>query len=279
MNFILDEHAYVKWLIENGTLGKSEKISIRILLKYYRSLGFTQQEATEEVVEFMTLNLPFFKPHEWLPLIEKLSTLVYEQEQELVSVGEVVISKREMEAILSMDDFDAQKILYTLLVYKKIQNQLHRQPNEWFNGSLGEVFKLARMSGKKSTSHAQGEMIYQLKEAGFVQLAKSLKSLNLKLCYMDLEPPATEEEIALVITQFDDVIYEFYEYTGHRVVRCQMCGKMIRLKKGERKSRKYCVSCKRIAANEKSSRCYQRIIEGKTSIIPDVLPLTFENEA
>lgn len=278
MNFILDEHAYVKWLIENGTLGKSEKISIRILLKYYRSLGFTQQEAIEEVVEFMSLNLPFFKAHEWMSLIEKLSTLVYEQEQELVSVGKVVVSKREMESILSVDDFDCQKILYMLLIYKKIQNQLHRQANEWFNGSLGEVFKMARMSGKKSTIQAQGEMVYQLKEAGLIQLAKSLKSLNLKLNYLDLEEPS-EDETALVITQFDDVIYEFYEYTGHRVVRCQMCGRMIRLKKGERKSRKYCISCKRIAANEKSSRCYHRVIEGKTSIIPAVLPLTFENEA
>ena len=278
MNFILDEYAYVKWLIENGTLGKSEKISIRILLKYYRSLGFTQQEAIEEVVEFMSLNLPFFKAHEWMRLIEKLSTLVYEQEQELVSVDKVVVSKREMESVLSVDDFDCQKILYMLLIYKKIQNQLHRQANEWFNGSLGEVFKMARMSGKKSTIQAQGEMVYQLKEAGLIQLAKSLKSLNLKLNYLDLEEPS-EDETALVITQFDDVIYEFYEYTGHRVARCQMCGRMIRLKKGERKSRKYCISCKRIAANEKSSRCYHRVIEGKTSIIPAVLPLTFENEA
>ena len=278
MNFILDEQAYVKWLIENGTLGKSEKISIRILLKYYRSLGFSQKEAEEEVVEFMSLNLPFFKLHEWNGLIEKLANLVYEQEQELVSVKEVLISKREMDAILSIDDFDCQKILYMLLVYKKIQNQLHRHVNEWFNGSLGEVFKLARMSGTKSTTKAQGEMVYLLKEAGFIQLAKSLKSLNLKLNYLDLEVPQ-EDDVVLRITQFDDVIYEFYEYTGHRVARCQMCGKMIRLKKGERKSRKYCVSCKRIALNEKSSRCYRRIVEGKTSIIDDVLPLTFEKEA
>lgn len=278
MNFILDEQAYVKWLIENGTLGKSEKISIRILLKYYRSLGFSQKEAEEEVVEFMSLNLPFFKPHEWNGLIEKLANLVYEQEQELVSVKEVLISKQEMDAILSIDDFDCQKILYMLLVYKKIQNQLHRHVNEWFNGSLGEVFKLARMSGTKSTTKAQGEMVYLLKEAGFIQLAKSLKSLNLKLNYLDLEVPQ-EDDVVLRITQFDDVIYEFYEYIGHRVARCQMCGKMIRLKKGERKSRKYCVSCKRIALNEKSSRCYRRIVEGKTSIIDDVLPLTFEKEA
>lgn len=276
MNFILDEYAYVKWLIENGTLGKSEKISIRILLKYYRSLGFTQSEAVDEVLEFMRLNLPMFKTHEWLSLIEKLSTLVYEQEQELVAVEQVVISVDEMNAILSVPSFDQQKILFMLLVYKKIQNQLHRQANEWFNGSLGEVFKLARMNGKKSTTQAQGEMIYQLKEAGLIQLAKSLKSLNLKLNYLDKEPPASDE-VALVITQFDDVIYDFYLYTGHRVVRCQTCGKMIRLKKNERKSRKYCTPCRRIADNAKSSRCYQRIVEGKTSIISEFLPLTFED--
>ena len=51
MNFILDERSYVKWLIENGTMGKSEKISIRLLLKYYRSLGFTEQEATKQLQE------------------------------------------------------------------------------------------------------------------------------------------------------------------------------------------------------------------------------------
>ena len=209
------------------------------------------------VVEFMSLNLPFFKLHEWQQLIENLATLVYDQEQDLIKVSEVIITQQEMASILSIDDFDSQKILYTLLVYKKIQNQLHRHHNDWFNGGLGEIFKVARMSGKKSTIQGQGELIHQLKESGFIQLSKKIKSLNLKLNYID-ETPLDEAIPALVITRFEDIIYDFYHYLGHRVVRCQCCGRMVRLKKGERKSKKYCLPCRRIANNEKALRCYYK---------------------
>ena len=57
MKFILDELAYALDLLKNGTIGKSEKISIRILLKYFRSLGLTKEQAIEDLFEFMTANI------------------------------------------------------------------------------------------------------------------------------------------------------------------------------------------------------------------------------
>ena len=258
MNFILDEKSYALWLIKNGTMGKSEKISIRILLKYYRSLGFNQADAIKEMVEFMTLNLPFFKPHAWLPLIEKLASVVYEREQELVLVEKIQVTQSEMDAILSVSSFTNQKVLYMLLVYKKIQNEISKQANDWFTGSLGELFKIARISGRSSTVEAQCRMIHEFKEAGLIELAKRLKNLNFRLTYLQLQPDLEQDPVVLELTNFSDVIYEFYQYLGHRVVRCQTCGKMVKLKKKERASRKYCSTCKRIAINEKALAHYYR---------------------
>lgn len=270
MNFILDEKAYALWLIEHGTMGKSEKISIRILLKYYRHLGFAKEGAIEELVEFMRLNLPYFKPHEWLTLIENLATVVYEKEQDLVLVERIQITQSEMAAILSVSSFTAQKILYMLLIYKKIQNAISKQANDWFSGSLGELFKAARIGGRQSTVQAQCQMIYELKEAGLVELAKRLKNLNFRLTYLQLEPDVEQDPVVLEITNFSDVIYDFYHYLNHRVVRCQTCGKMIKLKKKERASRKYCTTCKQIAINEKATNYYYRQkLAKESSIITD----------
>ena len=267
MNFILDEKAYALWLIEHGTMGKSEKISIRILLKYYRSLGFAKEGAIEEMVEFMRLNLPYFKPHEWLTLIENLATVVYDKEQDLVLVERVQITKSEMDAILSVESFTTQKILYMLLVYKKVQNAISKQSNDWFSGNLGELFKAARVGGRQSTVQAQCQLIYELKEAGLIELAKRIKNLNFRITYLQFEVDSEVDSVVLEITNFSDVIYDFYHYLNHRVVRCQTCGKMIKLKKKERASRKYCTTCKQIAINEKASNYYYRQKSTKESLI------------
>lgn len=256
MNFILDEENYVHWLLENGTLGKSEKMSIRILVKYFKNLGYTETESVDAVIDFMSLNLSYFEESDWIVLVKRLAKLVYEQNQELVRVKSIEITKNEMKTILSVENQAYQRILYTLLVYKKVQNKIHKQSNQWFNGSLGEVFKMARVGGSKSTTTAQGRIIFELKEAGLIGLAKSVKSLNLKLEYLDLE--YKEEDVLLTIDNFDDVIYDYYKHINQRVSRCKGCGKAILIKKSERRPRQYCTPCKKLANNQQSLNYYYK---------------------
>lgn len=263
MKFILNEKEYALGLIESGSMGKSEKISIRIMIKYYRSLGLTKEQAIEDMLEFMRLNLSYFKQHEWETLVKNMANVVYDHEQDLVVVEAIYITKKEWEVIQSVESLTVQKVLYMLLVYKKVQNCISKQKNEWFNGSLGEVFKSARVGGKDATVQAQGRIIHSLKELGYIDLAKSLKSLNLKLNYLDLEIDPETDEIEMTLTNFSDPIFEFYKKLGYRVVRCEKCGKMIRLKKKERASRKYCPPCREIAYSERSLRSYHRLKELK----------------
>ena len=257
MKFILDERAYVEELFEHKTMGKSEKISIRLLLKYYRGLGLVKEDAVKELVAFMSENMPQFKEFQWKTTINRLADLVYGNEQELFVVDKVLITKKELETILSVNDFKQQRVLFCLLVYKKVQNQMNVQENQWFNGSLSEIFKMARVSGTHGTIEAQCRMVYELKEAGYIALAKRIKSLNLFLNYIDLNIDENTE-IAMEIEDFNDVVYYLYKHLGERVVQCQHCGRMIKLKKKERASRKYCNACKKIVNNEKVSRFRER---------------------
>lgn len=257
MKFILDEKAYVQELFEHKTMGKSEKISIRLLLKHYKSLGMDKDEAIRELVAFMSSNMPQFKEFQWKTTIQRLANLVYENNQELFVVERVIITKQELDAILSVDDFKKQRVLFCLLVYKKVQNQMNLQENQWFNGSLSEIFKMARISGVHKSVDSQCRMVYELKEAGYIALAKRIKSLNLFLNYIDLN--ANEcNDVAMVIDDFNDVVYYLYKYLGERVVQCRCCKTMIKLKKKERATRKYCNSCKKIINNEKVSRFRER---------------------
>ena len=185
MKFILNEKEYVTDLFKNQTLGKSEKISIRLLLKHYHAAGYSKNEAIEAVLDFMNLCISHFKAYEWEALVEYYAKMVYKMENPtLIEIKSVKIYQSEWESILSLEDERFRRILYTLLVYKKVQNQMTTQQNEWFYGNLSEIFKTAKISGKHATVTAQCEAIYQLKELGFISLAKSIKSLNLKLNYI-----------------------------------------------------------------------------------------------
>lgn len=258
MKFILDELAYALELIENHTIGKSEKISIRILLKYYRSLGLTQEQAIEDVLSFMSSCMPYFKRFDWEDTVEHYARQVYEAEDaSLILVEQVEIMKSEWELLMSVEDEKKRRVLYCLLVYKKVQNAMTNQYNDWFYGNLSEIFKMAKITGRYATVHAQCLTVYDLKEAGYVSLAKSIKSLNLKLNYITHK--STEDDpVAFVVSNFKDVLYEYYQQSGVRVVRCHLCQKSIKLKKNERATRKYCPSCQQIAKNKRSIDSYHR---------------------
>ena len=247
MKFILDEAGYVEELIQTKSLGKSYRISIRLLLKYLQNQGMGKEEAILYVRTFILDCLPSSKWSEWETLTTQLAELVYNNPLPMVKVERVVLDQEELDTILSAPTFDEQKVLYCLLVYKKVQNQMSGQANEWFTGSLGEIFQMARITGKKATVVSQCELVNRLKEAGYLDLAKSIKNLNLKLNYIHHHP----QNEAFVITQFDDVIYDLYAYLGHRVVRCRYCGRMIRLKKHERASKQYCPSCAKIRNHDR----------------------------
>ncbi len=253
MKFILDERAYVEQLLSENTIGKSEKISIRLLIKHYRSIGLSKEESIVAMVEFMSLTVPQFKEFQWKQTIERLANVVYENEQELIVVDKVEITQNELDFITSIEDNRQQKVLFCLLVYKKVQNKMHKQENEWFNGSLSEIFKMAKISGKHGTVAAQCKMIYDLKELGAISLAKSVKSLNLKLNFLESQEKP-QSEMAMTITDFRDVVFFYCQLIGERVVQCQHCGKMIKLKKNERSSRKYCTTCKKVINSEKVAR-------------------------
>ena len=259
MKFILDERQYALDLLENGTIGKSEKISIRILLKYYRSLGLTKDQAIADLFDFMATSVSHFRKSDWEDLVNHYATSVYNSDKaDLVCVKEVVITKSEWDTLLSVEDEKKQRVLYCLLVYKKVQNEMNHQYNEWFYGNLSEIFKMAKISGRYATVHAQCMTIYELKEAGYLSLAKSIKSLNLKLNYIEPTEGLTDESVAFVVRNFEDVLYEYYLERQIRTVRCEICHKAIKLKKNERTNRKYCRSCQQIAKNKRSIQSYHR---------------------
>lgn len=259
MKFILDELAYALDLLKNGTIGKSEKISIRILLKYFRSLGLTKEQAIEDLFSFMEVNINHFRRYDWEDLVNHYATSVYESEySDLVCVKQVEIMQSEWDLLMSVEDEKQQRVLYCLLVYKKVQNAMKHQYNEWFYGNLSEIFKMAKISGRYATVKAQCSMVYELKEAGYLGLAKNIKSLNLKLNYIAPNTPDEEDSVAFVVENFEDVLYEYYQAKGVRVVCCDICKKVIKLKKNERSTRKYCRSCQSIAKNKRSLDSYHR---------------------
>ena len=135
---------------------------------------------------------------------------------------------------------------------------MKQQHNEWFYGNLSEIFKMAKISGRYATVKAQCSMVYELKEAGYLSLAKNIKSLNLKLNYLAPETVDAEDSVAFVVTNFEDVLYEYYLAKEVRVVCCEICKKAVKLKKNERSTRKYCRSCQPIAKNKRSLDSYHR---------------------
>ncbi|KRU25658.1 hypothetical protein VT91_19020 [Clostridium sporogenes] len=70
---------------------------------------------------------------------------------------------------------------------------------------------------------------------------------NIKLNFGDKESIRSEDD--LIITDFDDVVYQYLIWIGEKLKKCEVCGKWIKLKGTSPK--KYCNICSKEVIKEK----------------------------
>jgi hypothetical protein len=118
-----------------------------------------------------------------------------------------------------------------MLACSKFANLRNDKNNHWVNKEHKEIFKLARSN---MTIVQQCEMIYDLKELGYVSSSNKVDNLNLKVNYIN-----NDSEVVIELTDFRELGYEYMLYLGGIYIRCKKCGRLI--KPNGRK--KYCREC------------------------------------
>jgi len=133
----------------------------------------------------------------------------------------IQIFKEELDVIKTCGSMRKQKLLFTLLCYSKASDAT----NNWVTASARDLFKSA---GVNITVAEQNNMIYELKEQGFLRNSKKIISNNI---FVDVFPDGVVGgEVAFDIEDLRSLGAVYQAYIGgsamaHKTLKkCRCCG-------------------------------------------------------
>lgn len=230
---IMNERDYVENLLGSGVFSKRIGMDLNLLAKYYACMGGEKSEVLILLEEFMLTNYEGYNKVKWTPFLDKVLNSVYKYKNPLVEIEYVPITQKELDLISQETNRTKEKVLFTLLCLAKFQ-MLRTKGNShgWVNNEDKEVFGLSNTTIKKKD---QCLMIGDFYKRGLVELTKKVDDLSKKVTFMDWDG-----EIALKVYDMRDLGHTYAQYKGERFIRCEECGRLVKLK-GNRT--KYCTQC------------------------------------
>lgn len=158
---IFDELEYALNLLKNG-FSSHYGIDIMILVKYYKYIGYRNNEVKKEVISFCKK----FDPNFNLFLFEsKIDNIIKKTNGNLRIPIDIPVTEKEVEKIKELKNFRYEKILFTMLVFAKYNKLTNNSPKGnltekyFYNGKLSHLFRIAHSSQKKNENI--GYVFYQ----------------------------------------------------------------------------------------------------------------------
>lgn len=158
----------------------------------------------------------------------------------------IPITNYEIAKIISVPDFDCQRVAFIMLAVAKYYflnrgstNFDHTSTTVIVNNSPKDIFEMAKVSYTKRNK----EKIYKaLYDYGLIDLTNGSKPI---LLFADLSYNEYD-----MIKMDNDMVYVIYKYNGHRVYKCDICDKHGLMKSKKGVLQRYCPDCRVVKNGE-----------------------------
>ena len=239
MNLIYKEKTVLNDFLTKNKCEIKENKLIPILIKYYYINGITDKLELRELIlqkfyEFDKLNTRDVWTNKVKKSIEEFFKYLRKGNPllEIVEVESVNIYKEELDVISKVDQPKFRKFLFTLLVWSKVYKQFNR------NTIVENVRDLLILSKCEcGNADYRNLMLHKLKETELIWTEISKKGS----CKISVNFEKDKGEIAFVVKDFENAIYQYLIYIGETWKQCE-CGKYFKYSKSKPKQ-KYCVNC------------------------------------
>lgn len=215
MNVVLDEQKYARQLIDKGFGKFMSSRDLTILAKYYYYEGYATAAVKKQVVDFCKKWNPEFND---VVFSARIAKIMRDAKKYPLRVTEkVFVSSGEISAIRTIDDYNAEKALFVMLVISKYLAQTMVLRNNtklpdgyifYSNFSFQEVARLANINIGRTQRYAM------MKKLGDSKLISPTFTGAFKLNYAE----GIFFDGDVVVTSLDDIA-SFYPYV------CSSCGK------------------------------------------------------
>lgn len=207
---------------------------------------YTQKEIYSNIEEFVTKVVPEFDINAWYSFIDKCISKA--KKRDLLNIDYIPITQKELDTIKEIKNPARERLVFTLLVIAKFNNLKSETNNNWINYPMEMWFKLARVACKVDD---RPYMIYDLKEAGLVEVSKKITRFNIRVTFVD-----NDSDPVLKITDMRELGYQ-YQNLGpkSKIKLCKRCGKPYKVKSSKARSA-FCSDCQdKVGKGPKIIKC------------------------
>jgi hypothetical protein len=246
MNYKYNELSYAELIYNNGFQTKYIPTELKLLVLYFRDvLGLKPKEREFEIYKFCQKYIPNFRKENFFKAINKALKVGAKKEEKLVVVSSVDIYKLELDYINSLDvNQEYKKVLFTFLVQLKLNKTVYEYKydkeynNKYFQGGLKKYNNIKKISNIPHKMSLNDEVINTLNDLKLITI------LHKGMIYLDyIENCLEDGEVVITITDFENIgLYLDYHNGIKGVIKCENCGKLIKMKNNKQK---YCDECAR----------------------------------
>lgn len=242
MDLILNEKKYAEKMLELGEFNPKDLGSVVALLtRYMYQEKYTQKEIYNNIEEFATKVVPEFDINTWYSFIDKCISKA--KKRDLLKIDYVPVTQKELDTIKALKNPVRERLVFTLLVIAKFNNLKSETNNNWINYSMDVFFKLARVTCKVDE---RPNMLYDLKEAGLLEVSKKITHFNIRVTFVD-----NESDPVLKITDMRELGYQYQELgVKSKIKRCKRCGIPYKVK-SSKGGTPYCTDCQKNPSDER----------------------------
>ena len=209
--------------------------TIRDLARYnYHVLGLNKEDNYDAILKYMTKYCNDFYEEKYFKIIYR--NVASAKKYKFRDVAPVIITKSEIDKIVSLNDIRKEKIAFVLLAIAKYYNNVSSDNNNRMYISISDLFKLSRVA--IPSKERAGYLHFAYKEgilAEHFMVGTNLKIVN----FIDND---SESVIELHENDYKELAYSYLNYKNGGYKPCKKCGRLFKMHKSA-PGRLYCKEC------------------------------------
>ena len=233
MSIVLREHEWAENMIKTRSLGKKPSETLSRVARYYIDKGYTKKDTRKFLDTFLIQCDPTSSLTKWADSLDY--ALSRALKYEAINIEGIDISKPEMNKINALDGKQIKRLAFTLLCLAKYWKIVRVVGDYWVNNKDNEIMSMANIN---TSIKRQCDMYRILRECGMIQFSKKVDNTNVKVCFIE------DGEVAMHITDFRNLGYQYLKYCGEPYFECKNCGITTKYRNPSNTGgQKYCSNC------------------------------------
>lgn len=235
LNISLNEYEDALRYLDDRDIGNGFYNKLRVIANYYfEEEGCSERIVRQKLNEYVCFCGESPSLNIWSDMID--SAIKRAKKVKLIRIDKICISKSEIDKIEQLDGVQLQRLAFTLLCLSKYRDLIIEGNDHWICYEDKDIMRLANM---KPSLSRQAELYRALKEIGYLKFPKKVDSISMQVLFGD----DMVGEIAVEVTKFQNLGYQYLKYKGEPYFECECCGLTVKRKPGSKHHQKYCDQC------------------------------------